>query len=49
MTPQDRFDIFRLKVPLLLMAIFWVIAVALWRITANSFYLYNFGCISLVS
>jgi ferredoxin len=45
MTPQDRFDIFRLKVPLLLMAIFWVIAVALWRITANSFYLYNFGYI----
>lgn len=28
MTPQDRFDISRFKVPLLLMATFWVIAVA---------------------
>jgi hypothetical protein len=28
--------------PLLLMATFWVIAVALWRTTGNSFYLYNF-------
>ena len=45
MTTQDRFNISRLKVPLLLTAAFWVIAVVLWRTTGNIFYLYNFGYI----
>jgi ferredoxin-type protein NapH len=34
-----------LKLPLILMGVFWFIAVLLWRTTGNSFYIFNFGYI----
>lgn len=35
----------RLKVPLVMVILFWCIAVVLWRVTGRPFYLYNFGYI----
>lgn len=45
MDSKDSLDLSRLKVPLILMVIFWSIAVALWRTTGIRFYLFNFGYI----
>jgi len=42
---KDAFDFARLKMPLLMLAIFWSIAVVLWQTTGRIFYLYNFGYI----
>ena len=33
------------KTPLIIMGIFWVIAIVLWRTTGGIFYLFNFGYI----
>jgi NAD-dependent dihydropyrimidine dehydrogenase PreA subunit len=41
----DSFDYSQLKIPLIMMAIFWMIAVVLWLMTGRIFYLCNFGYI----
>jgi len=41
----DPFDISQLKTPLVLMVVFWGIAVILWQTTGKIFYLFNFGYI----
>jgi len=35
----------KLKIPLLIFSIFWIIAIFLWKTTNNIFYVYNFGYI----
>jgi len=45
MKPENTFDFARFKVPLIIMVIFWVIAVVLWRTTGSLFGIYNFGYI----
>jgi ferredoxin-type protein NapH len=42
---EDTFDFARFKIPLIMLMIFWAIAVVLWRSTGRIFYLYNFGYI----
>jgi ferredoxin-type protein NapH len=42
---EDAFAFARFKMPLIMLMIFWVIAVVLWQITGRIFYLYNFGYI----
>lgn len=45
MKSEDTFDSTRFKMPLIMMMIFWIIAVVLWQTTGQIFYLYNFGYI----
>jgi polyferredoxin len=45
MKSEDTFDFARLKMPLIMLLLFWAIAVVLWRTTGVIFYLYNFGYI----
>jgi ferredoxin-type protein NapH len=47
MKSQNNFNLARLKVPLILLAIFWAIAILLWQTTGRIFYLFNFGFIGL--
>lgn len=42
MKTEDVFDFARLKIPLIMMVSFWIIAVVLWQTTGRIFYLYNF-------
>lgn len=42
---EDTFDFARFKGPLIMMFIFWIIAVVLWQTTGRIFYLNNFGYI----
>jgi ferredoxin-type protein NapH len=42
---EDTFELARLKMPLIMMIIFWTIAVVGWRISHEIFYLVNFGYI----
>jgi len=42
MKSEDTFDLGHFKIPLIMMSIFWVTAVVLWRTTGRIFYLYNF-------
>ena len=45
MKSEDIFNFARLKLPLIMLLLFWAIAVVLWRTTGVIFYLYNFGYI----
>jgi ferredoxin-type protein NapH len=45
MQSKNSFDLSLLKLPLIMMGIFWAIAVVLWQTTGNRFYLFNFGYI----
>lgn len=45
MDAEDTLRYSGLKTPLIMMGIFWIIAVVLWQTTGNSFYLLNFGYI----
>lgn len=42
MIEKDRFEISKFKFPIIMMTIFWIIAIVLWRSTGIIFYLYNF-------
>jgi ferredoxin len=42
MITQDAFDFAGLKIPLIMMIVFWGIAIVLWLTTGRIFYLYNF-------
>lgn len=39
---DDRFNFGKLTQPVIIMVVFWIIAVILWRTTGNIFYLFNF-------
>jgi polyferredoxin len=39
---DDRFNSAKLTQPVIIMFVFWIIAVVLWRTTGNIFYLFNF-------
>jgi ferredoxin-type protein NapH len=45
MRSEETLNLARLKVPLIMMIIFWVIAAILWQTTGRIFYLFNFGYI----
>lgn len=45
MKSKEKFDYASLKLPAIMMGIFWVIAVVLWQALENVFYLFNFGYI----
>jgi len=45
MKSEETFDLARLKLLLIMLLLFWAIAVVLWRTTGVIFYLYNFGYI----
>ena len=45
MKKKNNFDIRQLKVPLILLIVFWVIAIAFWQLKENIFFLFNFGYI----
>ena len=45
MKKNKSFNISKLKVPLILMIVFWVIAIAFWQLKENIFFLFNFGYI----
>ena len=45
MTADDKFRYSGLKTPLIMMGIFWVVAIVLWQTTGNTFYVFNFGYI----
>jgi len=45
MKKKNNFDIRQLKIPLALMAVFWVIAIIFWQTQENIFFLFNFGYI----
>ena len=45
MKPENTFDFSSLKMSLIMMIIFWIIAVFLWQTTSSIFYLFNFGYI----
>jgi len=45
MRAKNRFNIRRLKLPLTILVIFWVIAVIMWQSTGTIFLLYNFAYI----
>lgn len=42
MAHDDKFDLAGLKIPVIIMVVFWVIAIVLWQTTGNIFYLFNF-------
>ena len=45
MKKKNNFDIRQLKVPLILLIVFWVIAIIFWQLKENMFFLFNFGYI----
>jgi polyferredoxin len=45
MTPEDKIKYSALRTPLIIMGIFWIIAIVLWLIRNEIFYLFNFGYI----
>ena len=45
MKSKQPLNLGRIKLPLIMLTIFWVIAVVLWRTTGDIFYLYNFAYI----
>ena len=45
MKKNNNFDIQQLKVPLILLIVFWVIAIIFWQLKDNIFFLFNFGYI----
>jgi ferredoxin len=45
MKPKFTLDLASLKVPIILLMIFWVLAVVMWQTTGHIFYLFNFGYI----
>jgi polyferredoxin len=45
MTAKPRFNLSELRIPAILLVIFWTIAVVLWQTTGVIFYLFNFGYI----
>jgi polyferredoxin len=40
---DDRFNFAKLTQPVIIMVVFWVIAIVLWRTTGNIFYFFNFA------
>jgi len=45
MISEDKIKYSALRTPLIIMGIFWIIAIVLWRTTGGVFYLFNFGYI----
>ena len=45
MGSEDKFKYSELKIPLIMMGIFWIIAIVLWQTTGKIFYVVNFGYI----
>ena len=45
MESEDKFQYSELRIPLILMGIFWIIAIVLWQTTGKIFYVVNFGYI----
>jgi len=44
-SPDKKFRLSALRRPLIMMGIFWIIAIVFWQITDGNFYLFNFGYI----
>jgi ferredoxin-type protein NapH len=42
---KGKLDIARLRIPFIFFAVFWILAVTMWLVTGNWFYLLNFGYI----
>ena len=42
MTPDKKFRLSALKTPLILMGVFWALAIGLWQLSGAIFYLFNF-------
>jgi len=42
---EDKFQFSKLRTPLIIMGVFWVVAVVLWQTTGKIFYVFNFGYI----
>jgi len=45
MSPEDKLKFSNLRTPLIIMGIFWVVAIVLWQTTGKIFYILNFGYI----
>jgi hypothetical protein len=45
MGQEDKFHFSKLKNSLIIMGIFWVVAIVLWQTTGKIFYVLNFGYI----
>ena len=45
MDQEDRFQFSKLRTSLIIMGIFWVVAIVLWQTTGKIFYIFNFGYI----
>ena len=45
MASEDKFQFSKLRTPLILMGIFWVVAIVLWQTTGKILYIFNFGYI----
>ncbi len=45
MSPEDKFRFSELRTSLIIMGIFWVVAIVLWQTTGKIFYILNFGYI----
>ena len=45
MSPEDKFKFSKLRTSLIIMGIFWVVAIVLWQTTGKIFYILNFGYI----
>lgn len=45
MPVEERFQFSRMKDALIIMGVFWIVAIVLWRVLDNSFYILNFGYI----
>ena len=45
MSREDKFQFSKLKNSLIIMGIFWVVAIILWQTTDKIFYIINFGYI----
>ncbi len=42
---EGKFTFSKLRTPLIMMGIFWVVAIVLWQTTGKIFYILNFGYI----
>ena len=45
MSPEGKFKFSELRTSLIIMGIFWVVAIVLWQTTGKIFYILNFGYI----
>ena len=45
MPVEERFQFSKMKDALIIMGVFWIVAVVLWQVLDNSFYILNFGYI----